>query len=726
MRLKSFVLICIVAIVLILSTSCAKLEALTDSFTHLNEAQQFNETGYELLEAGHIDESIKYFYYAIDHIESTNGDLRDLDAPYNNLSWAYFQLGDYVKSLSYIEKALAIEPNDHIEYVNKGNALYGLGRYEEALQNYIMAQSINRHSYNAYYGEGTIYFEYEQYEKAIEAFNTYLSYQADDFYALEYIVYSYLYLGESIQALRIADDFLNDNEDNYYAYELKGVVLEWTSDYDDVRRFYERVVKQFPDLIEPKMRLAENDYYFGFYHQAATQYAQLIEKDPLNLDLYVWLIYTYSALGELDKAEHYFNQGVQIDHTAYELYNAIGNAYLDHTLYMESIQYFDQSIELNPHIEDSYLHKLYALYFGNRYSLCIEYGKQYMNLFAYSSNIPWFIGESYYELGEYEEAIYYYEKAFQLNPSNDTILADMAFAYTQLDDVDNAEKYSAQGLMLNPENEGALFVKDMLLERQQPLTARIQSFLKDNYLYYSQMNNFEHTLQETFQNESMSNREIATAIQNIRQDDDRFTYVIYGDDFDRVMNSMNNDVLFKQKDDYLYLKINEFGRNTSHQIIEFVDALENTEDAIFVVDLRDNFGGLTNESNALLDLFISDRVTSTLIDRDGHTFNYYSNASYVPFKHIYILTNENTASAAELFTLSMKTYLNNVTIVGQSTFGKGLGQHVFVDNHAKVMIFVTNHYWNIRQQNVMSSPIIPDVVIQGKELEDYLSVVTTD
>lgn len=55
----------------------------------------------------------------------------------------------------------------------------------------------------------------------------------------------------------------------------------------------------------------------------------------------------------------------------------------------------------------------------------------------------------------------------------------------------------------------------------------------------------------------------------------------------------------------------------------------------------------------------------------------------VKFKHIYIFVNQNSASSSELLSLGLKKYLNNVTIIGTPTVGKGVGQITFEDKNKK-------------------------------------------
>ena len=708
--------------VLVLLSSCVPLKTMEEIMSTDKQYMKYNATGLELMEKEEYEEAMVFFYKGVDYIDDHQINPNEKDALFNNLGWAYYELGNYDISLEYIEKALSIKPNDATEYIVKGNTLYGLGNLEEALDSFNTAIENKGNHALAYYGKGLIYFEMESFEDAIKAFNTYLKHEKNDEDAIFYLIYSYLNMDETQYALKAAEDYMKQNRHNYKAYEFKGIVLEWTETYEVVKDYYEEVAIKFPNHIEPKIKLGELDYYYGFYDNARDKFLELIKKEPQNIDLYTWAIYCYSALGELDLALTYYNKALEIDDTPYELHYAMGEAYVSEMLYMEAVDYFNQAIELNPYNEDIYISNMYALFYGKRYSKCIEVGKEYEEIFHYSPTFPWLIAESYYAKGEFEVAIDYYNKALDLDPENELFLSDIAFTYLELDEEDVVKGYIDSILKINPDNETALYLDQVLLERQKPLNERIKTFFSDNYLYYDQSTAFEQKL-NALTKENMSNSDIAHAVEALRHPDDLFTFVVYGQDYDMFMGQTEHDVTFKEENNVVYLKLFDFTNNTSNRVVELLDSVKNPENKVLVIDLRDNFGGLTASANDIADLFMTDRVTSTLIDRDGYTFHYESIASHIPFKQIYIFTNENTASAAELLTLTMKTYLDNVTIVGDNTFGKGVGQTVFEDKQEKIAVFVTNHYWNVRQINVTKSPIAPDLYIESVDLKDYMDVV---
>lgn len=132
----------------------------------------------------------------------------------------------------------------------------------------------------------------------------------------------------------------------------------------------------------------------------------------------------------------------------------------------------------------------------------------------------------------------------------------------------------------------------------------------------------------------------------------------------------------------------------------------------------------------LLDIYISTflflyayRLTHSLIDKDGYRYNYYSDASQIKFKPIFILIDKYSASASELLALGLKTFLNNITVIGSNTYGKGVGQNIYEDKERNIIVFLVNHYWNVREQNIKDVGITPDVYLKLEDLSNYIDVI---
>jgi carboxyl-terminal processing protease len=76
-----------------------------------------------------------------------------------------------------------------------------------------------------------------------------------------------------------------------------------------------------------------------------------------------------------------------------------------------------------------------------------------------------------------------------------------------------------------------------------------------------------------------------------------------------------------------------------------------------------------------------------------------------------VLTNENTASAAELFASAMRDY-NKATLIGQKTYGKGCGQDDYVLSNGGVITITTFFYNPPFGKNYNGEGIYPHVEVE--------------
>lgn len=142
------------------------------------------------------------------------------------------------------------------------------------------------------------------------------------------------------------------------------------------------------------------------------------------------------------------------------------------------------------------------------------------------------------------------------------------------------------------------------------------------------------------------------------------------------------------------VNITSFDMTTPSQFREAVDTLKQQGCEYFVFDVRNNPGGALDSIETVLTYFLNegDEIISTEYSTGEKETQYarvkrysseYSgfNVSkeeigiYKDLKCI-VLTNENTASAAELFTATLRDY-NIAKVVGGTTYGKGCMQTLF-------------------------------------------------
>ncbi len=124
-----------------------------------------------------------------------------------------------------------------------------------------------------------------------------------------------------------------------------------------------------------------------------------------------------------------------------------------------------------------------------------------------------------------------------------------------------------------------------------------------------------------------------------------------------------------------YIQILEFDDITSSQFRKAFNALKKEEMRGLILDLRDNPGGSVNTCVEIADELLPEGMIVYTEEKDGSSDKYTSSGDTYYDGPLVVLTNGNSASAAEILTGAIKDY-NIGTILGTKTFGKGIVQRV--------------------------------------------------
>ncbi len=165
---------------------------------------------------------------------------------------------------------------------------------------------------------------------------------------------------------------------------------------------------------------------------------------------------------------------------------------------------------------------------------------------------------------------------------------------------------------------------------------------------------------------------------------------------------------------YGYIQIVQFEATTPKQFIAAVEALRNEGAQGLIFDVRNNPGGDLAAIVEILDYLLPEGPIVHIVgvdEKDNETYT--SDASEVDLPMV-VLTNGNTASAAELFTSGLKDY-NKVEIVGTKTYGKGCGQEGMALSDGSVVFITTFLYNPPYSENYNGVGIFPDHEVELDE-----------
>ncbi len=145
--------------------------------------------------------------------------------------------------------------------------------------------------------------------------------------------------------------------------------------------------------------------------------------------------------------------------------------------------------------------------------------------------------------------------------------------------------------------------------------------------------------------------------------------------------------------------------------VEKLGGLDNVNG--FVVDLRNNPGGLLTQAIKVSDAFLDEgEIVSTRGRQaeDGDRFNA-TPGDLAQGKPIVVLINGGSASASEIVAGALKDHRRAI-IVGTKSFGKGSVQTVMPLQNGGAMRLTTARYYTPSGRSIQSLGVSPDIVVQ--------------
>jgi carboxyl-terminal processing protease len=171
---------------------------------------------------------------------------------------------------------------------------------------------------------------------------------------------------------------------------------------------------------------------------------------------------------------------------------------------------------------------------------------------------------------------------------------------------------------------------------------------------------------------------------------------------------------------YGYIRISNFRDETSEDVEKALDKLEAEGDLKgLILDLRDNPGGLLNQSIQVSDLFIDNGKILSIKGREKKNtkvFNAKPNTSKRKYPMV-VLINGGSASASEIVAGALQDH-DRALILGTSSFGKGSVQTVESLRDGYGLKYTIARYYTPSGRSIQAQGIAPDIVVTKRFIDE--------
>ncbi|MCK5296274.1 MAG: S41 family peptidase, partial [Alphaproteobacteria bacterium] len=175
-----------------------------------------------------------------------------------------------------------------------------------------------------------------------------------------------------------------------------------------------------------------------------------------------------------------------------------------------------------------------------------------------------------------------------------------------------------------------------------------------------------------------------------------------------------------------YIRITSFNENTDVSVKKAVSLIKEEigdDLAGFVLDLRNNPGGLLDQAIAVSDLFLEQgEIVSTRSRKANDTQRYNAhNGDVINGLPIVVLINDGSASASEIVAGALQDH-GRAVLIGTKTFGKGSVQTIMPLPGHGAMRLTTARYYTPSGRSIQAKGIEPDIEVKPAHVEYYDSL----
>ena len=179
-------------------------------------------------------------------------------------------------------------------------------------------------------------------------------------------------------------------------------------------------------------------------------------------------------------------------------------------------------------------------------------------------------------------------------------------------------------------------------------------------------------------------------------------------------NEYIREVKWELKGDVMYVLIESMADFTDSYVANAIKELGGEK---LIIDLRENPGGDGDTAMALGNLFLTEGYV--VKDNFGRGTQKVEISTDAPVfdGEVVLLINNNTASAAEVFTALMMQYYDKVTVVGTNSYGKGIYQQSEELSDGGTLNYTAGYFYVGEWENFHGKGIAPDIEV-AMEPED--------
>ncbi len=334
----------------------------------------------------------------------------------------YLQKREYIRAIEVWESASVIDPGRLVTRY-KLIALYELqGKWEEMARHYEIILKEHQDQIMASVKLGALYLKLKDYSRAIDVYRKALQYDPNNLYILEALASSYIIKQDYAQSLKVFEEILSLKPDDRLVHHRIASLALQLGDYEKSLRHYRIIENESRNQHDVQRGIGFALYQLKrasesvpFFEKAA----QLNERDVLSLTLLAAILQDKK---EFERSDMYFEKALRIEPENDMILNNYSYSLAERGVQLEKALKMIKRVMTrspdNSHYLDTYGWVLYRL---GQYEQALYYIRKSYEIDSTSWEVTLHMGEAHEKLNNPGKALYYYERAHAQNGSNEAI-----------------------------------------------------------------------------------------------------------------------------------------------------------------------------------------------------------------------------------------------------------------------------------------------------------------
>ena len=179
--------------------------------------------------------------------------------------------------------------------------------------------------------------------------------------------------------------------------------------------------------------------------------------------------------------------------------------------------------------------------------------------------------------------------------------------------------------------------------------------------------------------------------------------------------------------DIAYIRLTSFNENSSDQVENNINKINNNKNIKgYILDLRNNPGGLLSQAIIISNLFLNDgEIVSTKGRKSSENKKWFARkGDIIKGKPLIVLTNSGSASASEIVAGALKDH-KRALIIGENSYGKGSVQSIIPLKNKGAIRLTISKYYLPSGKSISDVGVTPDIEIIEKS-DDFKVNTETD